>query len=112
MTAEGWTYEAARVTLPVMLVSTAFSSALGLWISRIIDQSAERAGLIQELEKARAELGAAYHTQGVQAERERLAREIHDTLAQATPASSCSPRWPRPPSTAGGPPIRANSGNG
>ncbi|WP_285616340.1 sensor histidine kinase [Kineosporia sp. NBRC 101677] len=82
MTAEGWTYEAARVTLPVMLVSTAFSSALGLWISRIIDQSAERAGLIQELEKARAELGAAYHTQGVQAERERLAREIHDTLAQ------------------------------
>ncbi|GAB3272413.1 sensor histidine kinase [Kineosporia babensis] len=82
LTSSGWTWEVTRITAPAMLVSTAFSAGLGLWISRIIEQSAERADLIGELESTRAELGQAYHTQGVQAERERLAQEIHDTLAQ------------------------------
>ena len=49
---------------------------------RIIDQSRERAQLIEQLQAARAELAAANHAQGVVAERERMAREIHDTLAQ------------------------------
>jgi signal transduction histidine kinase len=35
-----------------------------------------------QLETTRSELGAAHHAQGVMAERERMAREIHDTLAQ------------------------------
>ncbi|GAA4611144.1 sensor histidine kinase [Actinoallomurus liliacearum] len=38
--------------------------------------------LIEELTTTRADLAAAQHTAGVLAERERLAREIHDTLAQ------------------------------
>ncbi|MBT0767828.1 hypothetical protein KIH74_02770 [Kineosporia sp. J2-2] len=47
-----------------------------------IDQSTERSELIRQLEATRAELGRVYHSHGVTAERERLAREIHDTLAQ------------------------------
>ncbi|MEV6910860.1 sensor histidine kinase [Amycolatopsis sp. NPDC051071] len=45
-------------------------------------ESDERRRLIEELTATRAELAEAQHTAGVLAERERLAREIHDTLAQ------------------------------
>ncbi|WP_415952869.1 sensor histidine kinase [Streptomyces sp. KLOTTS4A1] len=45
-------------------------------------ESEERRRLIEELTAARAGLAAAQHAEGVAAERERLAREIHDTLAQ------------------------------
>jgi signal transduction histidine kinase len=63
-------------------VGMGFSLALGVWVSRVIDQSMQRAELIAQLERTRAELAAAHHEQGVLAERERLAREVHDTLAQ------------------------------
>lgn len=63
-------------------VGLVFSLALGLWLSRVLAQSRERASLIQELEATRAELAAAHREQGVAAERERWAREVHDTLAQ------------------------------
>ncbi|MGV9270774.1 sensor histidine kinase [Kitasatospora sp. NPDC003701] len=46
-------------------------------------ESEERRRLIDELTAARAGLDAAQHAAGVLAERERLAREIHDTLAQS-----------------------------
>ena len=59
-----------------------FSIALGVWVSRVLEQSRQRATLIRELETTRAELAAAHHERGVLAERERLAREVHDTLAQ------------------------------
>ena len=59
-----------------------FSIALGIWVSRVLEQSRQRATLIRELEATRAELAAAHHEQGIVAERERLAREVHDTLAQ------------------------------
>lgn len=45
-------------------------------------ESEQRRRLIEELTTTRADLAAAQHTAGVLAERERLAREIHDTLAQ------------------------------
>ncbi|WP_199547518.1 sensor histidine kinase [Streptomyces sp. N35] len=45
-------------------------------------ESDQRRQLIEELTATRADLAAAQHTAGVLAERERLAREIHDTLAQ------------------------------
>lgn len=67
---------------PELLASLLFSVALGVWISRVVQQSRQRAALIRELESTRAELAEAHHAQGVVAERERLAREIHDTLAQ------------------------------
>ncbi|WP_432482364.1 sensor histidine kinase [Kineococcus esterisolvens] len=65
-----------------LAVSVAFSCAMGLWISAVIEQSRERAELIAQLESARAQLAAAHHAAGVAQERERLARDIHDTLAQ------------------------------
>ena len=64
------------------LVGMVFSLAMGLWVFRVLEQSAQRAALIQELESTRAELAAAHREQGVVAERERWAREVHDTLAQ------------------------------
>lgn len=45
-------------------------------------ESEHRRQLIEELTATRADLAAAQHTAGMLAERERLAREIHDTLAQ------------------------------
>ncbi len=49
---------------------------------RIAQQSEERARLIEELEAGRAEIAELSRQAGVAAERERLAAEIHDTLAQ------------------------------
>ena len=82
MTASGWDLGALRTIGPSALASLLFSLLLGLWISRIIDQSRDRADLIEQLGATRSELAEAHHAQGVAAERERLAREIHDTLAQ------------------------------
>ncbi|MEE2060584.1 sensor histidine kinase [Rhodococcus artemisiae] len=45
-------------------------------------ESEQRRMLIDELTATRADLAAAQHRAGVLQERERLAREIHDTLAQ------------------------------
>jgi signal transduction histidine kinase len=59
-----------------------FSLFYSAWVSRIIQQSAERAEIINQLEAARAELAAAQHEAGRLAERQRLAADIHDTLAQ------------------------------
>jgi signal transduction histidine kinase len=64
------------------LVGLTFSIAMGIWVSRVLDQSKQRALLIRELERTRAELAELHHAQGMAAERERLAREVHDTLAQ------------------------------
>jgi signal transduction histidine kinase len=64
------------------LVGMVFSLAMGLWVFRVVEQSTQRAALIHELESTRAELAAAHREQGVVAERERIAREVHDTLAQ------------------------------
>ena len=60
----------------------AFSVVYSRWTVRVIEQSRERAALIAQLESAQTELAAAYHEAGVQAERQRLAVDIHDTLAQ------------------------------
>jgi signal transduction histidine kinase len=67
---------------PLMVLSVVVSVLMGVWISRIIDQSTERASLIEELEATRSVLFEAEHARGVLAERERIAREVHDTLAQ------------------------------
>jgi signal transduction histidine kinase len=65
-----------------MAVGLAFALALGIWITRLAERSEERAELIERLEAAQAELAASNHAAGVLAERERMAQEIHDTLAQ------------------------------
>jgi signal transduction histidine kinase len=68
------------------LLDSAFSIGLafvyGQFVDRIVRQSMERAELIGQLKATRAELAAAHHEAGMLAERQRLAGEIHDTLAQ------------------------------
>ncbi|MEU5363750.1 sensor histidine kinase [Streptomyces sp. NPDC005925] len=64
------------------VVTFVFSVAIGGWIIRIIEQSQERAELIAELDASRHEAAQLSAAHGALAERERMAREIHDTLAQ------------------------------
>jgi signal transduction histidine kinase len=64
------------------LVQIAFGFVISLWIGAIARQSLERRELIDELERTRHQLAAAEREEGVLEERGRLAREIHDTLAQ------------------------------
>jgi signal transduction histidine kinase len=64
----------------VLLLSLAL--VLGVYINRIAQQSGERAELIATLEASRAEVARLSHEAGVAAERQRLAGDIHDTIAQ------------------------------
>lgn len=80
--AQGAPAAEAEALLGVAIAGIAFSVAFGTWIMRIINQSSERAELIAQLEQTRAELAQAHREAGVLAERERLASEIHDTIAQ------------------------------
>jgi signal transduction histidine kinase len=76
------TADTAAVAFGVAVGGGGFSLFYGAWVSRIIGQSAERAGIIEQLEATRADLAAAQHEAGRLAERQRLAADIHDTLAQ------------------------------
>lgn len=58
------------------------SVVLGSWINAIIQKSEERRTLLDQLQATQAELAEAERLAGVLAERQRLAHEIHDTLAQ------------------------------
>ena len=55
---------------------------LALWMRSVMQESQKRQRLIEELEAARQSLVQAERQAGVLEERQRLAREIHDTLAQ------------------------------
>ncbi|MFJ9625185.1 sensor histidine kinase [Streptomyces sp. NPDC101181] len=68
--------------LLLAVATFAFSAFLGQWMMRIIAQSRERAALIAELEAGREEIARLSAAHGALAERERMSREIHDTLAQ------------------------------
>ena len=72
--------------VPQSLLNAGFGIGLafvyGRFANTIIDQSQERADLIGQLETTRAELASVHHQAGTLAERQRLAGEIHDTLAQ------------------------------
>jgi len=63
-------------------ISLGFAVLFGFWMYSIIGQSIDRRTVIDELERTRQELATVSHRAGVLAERERLAREIHDTVAQ------------------------------
>ena len=64
------------------LIWAAFGTGMSLWIYSIINQSHKRQNLIVELETTRTELANEERRAGMLEERGRLAREIHDTLAQ------------------------------
>lgn len=68
--------------LAVAAISVGFSIALGLWITRIAVHGEERGRLLEELQAAQGELATMHREAGVVDERGRVAREIHDTIAQ------------------------------
>jgi signal transduction histidine kinase len=55
---------------------------MALFISTLVEQGQQQQRLIGELEATRQALAAAERQAGIMEERQRLAREIHDTLAQ------------------------------
>ncbi|WP_412125937.1 sensor histidine kinase [Streptomyces platensis] len=63
-------------------LGAAVAVAVVLGYEALYRESEQRRRLIEELTATRGELADAEHAAGVLAERERLAREIHDTLAQ------------------------------
>jgi signal transduction histidine kinase len=64
-------------------ISLIGSLALGIWITRIAHLSHERKELLDELTAAQDQLAALNRDAGITSERERLAREMHDTIAQS-----------------------------
>ncbi len=63
-------------------LSLGFSLAMGFWISRMTALGEERGRLLVELQGAQEQIAALNREAGAAAERERLARELHDTIAQ------------------------------
>ncbi|XVV11098.1 sensor histidine kinase [Actinoplanes sp. CA-131856] len=64
--------------LIIAVISATSGIWLGVWITRVIEQSLERRQLIADLEASRSEVARLSR----EAERTHLAAEIHDTLAQ------------------------------
>jgi signal transduction histidine kinase len=73
----GWT-EGAFFTLGTGIAGM----LMALFIDALLRQSRERARLIEELEATRQELALTERQAGTLQERQRLAREIHDTFTQ------------------------------
>ncbi|WP_435107637.1 sensor histidine kinase [Nocardiopsis synnemataformans] len=75
-------WDNVAVNILVNGVMVGYTLWFGGWLGRIIDQSYERSELIRELRESRLEVARLSEETGAMAERERLAREMHDTLAQ------------------------------
>lgn len=65
------------------LLGAAVAIVIGLGYRALQREVARRQHLIEELTRTRGQLAVAEHAAGVVAERERLAREIHDTVSQS-----------------------------
>jgi signal transduction histidine kinase len=74
--------ETITTLLPISLVAITISVTMAITISRTEQLSSERAALIDELASSRAEVARLSREAGVAEERQRLAGEIHDTVAQ------------------------------
>lgn len=68
--------------VPQLLVTLVFAIGLGLWFHVAMRRAEEQVRLLGQLHATQTQLALTSHEAGVLAERERLAREIHDTLAQ------------------------------
>jgi signal transduction histidine kinase len=78
----GFTVDVVAEAVVIETISLAGSFAIGFWITRISFESDERARLLDELRQTQAQLELVSRDAGAMGERERLAREIHDTIAQ------------------------------
>lgn len=80
---QSWSPDFRIGNVVAALVGYAASVLIGLGLHRFVEQSEERARrLAAELADTQQQLAEAHREQGAAAERARLAREIHDTLAQ------------------------------
>ncbi|MFD6274107.1 sensor histidine kinase [Streptomyces sp. NPDC060209] len=80
---QGWDGEFFTGNVIFTLIGYAAGVLIGLGLRHITEDGDARARrLSADLEDARIRLVEAHHRQGAADERERLAREIHDTLAQ------------------------------
>ncbi|MFD7065307.1 sensor histidine kinase [Streptomyces sp. NPDC059906] len=80
---QGWSPQFLTGNVVLTMVAYGVGLGLGLWVHRFVGQSNERQEqLTAELAVTQEELVAVYQQQGAAEERERIAREIHDTLAQ------------------------------
>jgi len=77
-------FSAGSITLAAAIeaISFVFAVAMGVWITRIADLGHERKRLLDELTAAQSQLEVLHRDAGATDERERLARELHDTIAQ------------------------------
>jgi len=66
----------------IWVIALGWSVLLALWMRSVMRESAERKRLIEELEAAQSSLASAERQAGILQERQRMAQEIHDTLAQ------------------------------
>jgi signal transduction histidine kinase len=87
--AVGWiwqlTQERGGVPWPAVAAVCVFAAGTLLsvaYMASVVRQSRERQRLIEQLQATRAELAAAERQAGTLAERQRLARDLHDTLTQ------------------------------
>ncbi len=78
----GFTSDTLTEILISSVISMGLSLSLGLFINRLVGEAESRAETIDELRATQARLAAAERDRGVHEERERISREIHDTLAQ------------------------------
>ena len=76
------TFSLTNPLIWVFFLTSLSAIILGAWITAIIGQSTQRRQLIEQLEATQAELAAAERRAGILEERQRLGRDIHDTLAQ------------------------------
>ncbi|MCP4357918.1 MAG: sensor histidine kinase [Chloroflexi bacterium] len=79
---EGQTLSLRDPLFWLYLLLGAVGITLGIWVSAIINQSTRRRELIEQLETTQTELATTKRHEGMLEERQRLARDIHDTLAQ------------------------------
>jgi signal transduction histidine kinase len=78
-----WSSQALQIEGIGGVLTAVFAIAIGLFISGLVRQSEQRRLLIAELTAAQHQRDEARRAADVAAERERLARDIHDTLAQS-----------------------------
>jgi signal transduction histidine kinase len=79
----GTDHDSLLQTAITVVLSLGFSLLLGFWITRIASLSEERRALLDTLTAAQDELAVLHRDTGISSERERLARELHDTIAQS-----------------------------
>ncbi|UCH58279.1 MAG: sensor histidine kinase [Anaerolineales bacterium] len=64
------------------VAAISWSTLLALWMRTVMRESVARKRLIEQLEATQNDLATAERQAGILQERQRLAQEIHDTLAQ------------------------------